>query len=187
MHKIEEGFKCDRQSKYDYTASTITYLSTAMGSKLESVEFYEYDKNGNMVEFDSENVDSQSRTDLAFFVNGKRVNTELKERWGKYHSNYYGKDNDKEGWMLNIDKFEQLISKEGIPLYVNLFEDGYIRFWNLSKIPEFTTITKNIAKTTVIESEKKIQDRYQVWNRDSKLIPRIKGYPSNGIWYKGAN
>ena len=178
------NFNCDRQSKYDFTASTNTYLFEEMGDNLISIEYYEYDKQGNLVEFDSENVDSQSRTDLAFFVNGKRVNTELKERWSEYHSNYYGKDDDKEGWMLNIDKVEQLTSKEGIPLYVNLFEDGYIRFWNLNKIPEFTTITKNIAKTTVIQSEKILQDRYQLWNRDSKLIPRIKGYPSNGKWFK---
>lgn len=180
------NFNCDRQSKFDYTASTINFLLIAMGSKLKTVEFYEYDKDGNLVEFNSDKVDDKSRTDIVIIINkSSRVNAELKERWQpKYNHLTYGKEGDKEGWMLNIDKAEELLKKEGLPLYVNLFQDGWIRSWDLSKIPDFkdTTMTKNIAKTTVIKSEKISQSRYQVWNKDCKLYERIKGYPSDGKW-----
>lgn len=181
-----KNFKCDRQSKLDYTASTIYYLMLKMGDKLKSVEFYEYDKEGNLVEFDSPLAYEQSRTDLACFINGKRVNSELKERWQPYNHQSYGKDEDKEGWMLNIDKVDELKKIDGIPLYANLFEDGWVRVWNLNKVPQPTTITKNIAKTTVIKSKKIKQDRYQLWNRDSIIFQRIKGYHSNGKWERGA-
>ena len=189
MYKVKGGFACDRQSKYDFTASTINYLIQAMGDKLKSVEFYEYDENDNLIEFDSKNVDGQSRTDLAFFVNGnKRVNAELKERWGKYNSNCYGKDEDKEGWILEMDKKEKLMEKIGLPLYANLYMDGKIRLWNLNKIENFNIINKNTPKTTVIQSEIINKDRYEVWNRDSKVIQRIIGSKSNGVWKsKGLN
>lgn len=182
MFKVKGGFSCDRQSKYDFTASTINRLIQTMGDELKRVEFYEYDNNGNLVEFDSDKVNDQCRTDLTYFVNGVRVDAELKERWGKYHSNYYGKEGDKEGWMLEIDKKEQVLNKDGIAQYVNLYPDGVIRIWNLRKIENFNTINKDRHRTTVKESEIINKDSYEVWNKDSKVIPRIKGEKSNGIW-----
>lgn len=180
-------FKCDRQSKYDFTFSIANYLFNQLGKK-GSVTFKEYDKNGNLVPFDTEYVDDKCRTDLVMFYTTStntqdvRYEIELKERWKHYTSDYYGKEGDKEGWMLNIDKVEELNKKEGIPLYVNLYPDNKIRIWNLNKTTDYQTITKPIHKTTVLPSEVKLQDRYEVWNKDSILIDRVKGYKTNGYF-----
>ena len=182
-YKIKDGYKCDRQSKYDFTASTVNFIQDWAGTKNVTIRFMEFDKNGNLVEFDATNSDSQSRTDLIMLYNGVKYVIELKERWGKYASDYYGKDDDEEGWMLNIDKVTELKKiDDAIPLYVNLFPDGMVRVWNLNKITEYQTITKNIHRATVEYSEIKKQDRYELWNKDSICIPRKKGSKSNGVW-----
>lgn len=180
-YKVKDGFKCDRQSKYDFTASTVSFLSQWAGNKDVCVVFKEQDADGNLVEFDSPDSFEKSRTDLIMFINNQPYIVELKERWGKYHSDYYGKEGQ-EGWMLNIDKVNELSKIDGIPLYVNLYPDGVVRLWNLNKVTDFHTITKNIHKTTVMDSEVKKQDRYELFNKDAVTIPRLKGKPSNGIW-----
>lgn len=185
MFKVKDGFSCDRQSKYDFTASTVSYIDKMYNNV--SVVFKEFDKNGLLVEFDSPASHQQSRTDLVMYINDYCYVVELKERWGKYTSNFYGKDEDEEGWMLNIDKVTELKRLAAIPLYVNLYPDNKVRIWNLNNIENYNTITKPIHKTTVIESEIKQQDRYEVWNKDSKIFDRVKGNKSNGVWRKGAN
>lgn len=181
-YKVSGGFSCDRQSKYDFTASTVNFLAEWFNDKKADVMFKEFDKNGNEITFDDSNSNDKSRTDLVMYINNHRYIIELKERWGKYTSNFYGKDTDKEGWMLNIDKVAELNKIDAIPLYVNLYPDGYVRIWNLNKISEYQTITKNIHKTTVMDSEVKKQNRYEVWNKDSIKIKRVVGEKSNGIW-----
>lgn len=181
-YKVNGGFSCDRQSKYDFTASTVSFLSGWVGDKKANVVFKEYNADGEEIEFDSYDSYDKSRTDLVMYFNDTKYVIELKERWGKYCSSFYGKDSDAEGWMLNIDKVAELNKIDGIPLYVNLYPDGYVRLWNLNKISDFHTITKNIHKTTVMDSEVKKQDRYEVWNKDSIKIQRIVGKKSNGIW-----
>ena len=182
-YKVKGGYSCDRQSKYDFTASTVSYLCAAYGEKVKSIIFKEFDKYNNLVEFDSKYASTTSCSDLVMYYNGKPYIIELKERWGIYTSNFYGKEDDEEGWMLNIPKKEELLGQNwAIPLYVNLYPDNVIILWNLNKIEEYNTINKVIDEKTVEESEKKPQDRYEVWNKDSKVIQRIKGQPSNGIW-----
>lgn len=183
--KVKDGFSCDRQSKYDFTASTVSYLSKLYPNKELSVVFKEFDKeNGALVDFDSKQSSTVSPSDLVMFFNDQPYIIELKERWGNYTSDRYGKDTDEEGWMLNIEKHRTLtIQKTAIPLYVNLYPDDVVRLWNLNKITKFNTINKNIPEYSVIESEKKNQNRYEVWNRDSKVIKRLKGQPSNGVWH----
>ena len=181
--KVKDGYNCDRQSKYDFTASTVSYLCAAYGDKVKSIIFKEFDENNNLVEFDSKYSSTTSRSDLVMYYNGKPYIIELKERWGKYHSNFYGKEDDEEGWMLNIPKKEELLGQNwAIPLYVNLYPDGVVRLWNLNKINKYNTINHNIANSTVEDKGRRDQDRYEVWNKDSKVIQRIKGQPSNGIW-----
>lgn len=182
-YKIDGGFSCDRQSKYDFTASTVAFLTEWAKGKDITVIFKEEDENGALVDFDSTYSNDKCRTDLVMFYNGYPYVIELKERWGEYTSTYYGKEGDKEGWMLNIDKYNVLKSKtDAIPLYVNLYPDGQVRIWNLNKIDNFNTITKNIPTKTVVESKKKKQDRYEVWNKDAITIKRIKGSKSNGVY-----
>lgn len=181
---IKDGFKCDRQSKYDFTATTVNHLSKI--NKPIKVIFKEFDKKGNIVDFDSPDSYEQSPIDLKMYmeIDGKNIeyNVELKERWNKYNSNYYGKENDSEGWVLNIDKVQAFNKLNGIPLYVNLYPDKIVRIWNLDKINSFNTITKYIADQTVKKSKKSDKDRYEVWNKDSKVLMRYKGNKSNGIW-----
>ena len=132
MYKVKDGFSCDRQSKYDFTASTVNYIAEKYNNAV--IVFKEFDKNGLLVDFDSPDSHQQSRTDLVMFINDYCYVVELKERWGKYTSNFYGKDEDEEGWMLNKDKVTELKRLSAIPLYVNLYPDGVVRIWNLDKI-----------------------------------------------------
>jgi hypothetical protein len=178
---VEGGYECDRQSKYDFTASTVSYLIENFNPK--SIIFKEFDENGNEVDFDSPLSSTVSHTDLVMYYNGHPYLIELKERWGKYISTYYGKDGDDEGWFLNIPKKEELTNQQwATPLYVNLYPDGIVRLWNLRKIDHYNTLNKVIDNSTVEDKGKKEQNRYDVWNRDSIAINRIKGQPSNGIF-----
>lgn len=187
VYKIKEGFDCDRQSKYDFTASTVNYLQEKYMDKDITVVFKELDDEGNLVEFDSADASSTARTDLIMFFNDIGYNIELKERWGKYHSEFYGKEGDSEGWFVNIEKYDVLMKdKKYIPIFANLFPDGVVRTWNLNNINFTHTLTKNIAKTNVVESAVIPQKRYDVYNKDGKSYKRIKGKPSNGIWKSGA-
>lgn len=182
-YKVKDGFSCDRQSKYDFTASTVSYISEQYPDKHITIVFKELDKDGNLVDFDSDDVSNTARTDLIMFFNDIGYNIELKERWGKYHSNYYGKEGDKEGWFVNIEKYNVLMAnKNYIPIFANLFPDGVVRLWNLNKVNNLHTLTKNIAKTNVVESDVIPQQRYDVYNKDGKVFKRIKGEKSNGIW-----
>lgn len=180
---VEGGYECDRQSKYDFTASTVAYLCEIYGNKVKSIIFKEFDAHGNEVEFDSPYSCVESRTDLVMYYNDHPYVIELKERWGGYHSNYYGKEGDKEGWFLNIQKKIQLLDQKwAIPLYVNLFPDGVIRLWNLRKITDFPEHNHTIGIKTVEDKGRKIQKRNGLWNKDSTTIKRISGQPSNGVF-----
>ena len=179
---VKGGFQCDRQSKYDLTASTVEFIEQWRGNNNVTLIFKELDKNGNEVVFDSDDSSATAPTDLIMYYNNKRYVIEIKERWGKYTSDYYGKESDEEGWMLNIDKVDKLKAIDAIPLYINLFPDGVVRIWNLNKINSFNTITKNIHKKTVVKSDVIAQQRYEVWNKDATTIKRVTGSKSNGIW-----
>lgn len=182
--KVKGGFSCDRQSKYDFSASTVCYLSKQYPNRDISVVFKEFDENGNLVDFDSAESSTVSSSDLVMYFNNQPYIIELKERWGRYDSNCYGKDTDNEGWMLNIEKQQSLTNQNwAIPLYVNLYPDGVVRLWNLNKVNNYNTINKDIPTYSVIESNKKNQNRYEVWNRDSTAFKRLKGQPSNGVWH----
>ncbi|MEE1226331.1 MAG: hypothetical protein UHM08_04410 [Bacteroidales bacterium] len=180
---VEGGYECDRQSKYDFTASTVNYLCEVYGEKVKSIIFKEFDVHGNQVEFDSIYSDSESRSDLVMYYNNIPYLIELKERWGGYHSNWCGKEGDEEGWFLNIPKKEQLLNQNwAIPLYVNLYPDNVVRLWNLRQINDYPEHNHTIGIKTVEDKGRKMQKRNGLWNKDSKVIQRIKGQPSNGVF-----
>lgn len=185
MFKVKGGFSCDRQSKYDFTASTVNYIREKYKGKDIELIFTEFDKYGNIIDFDSNQSYEKSPSDLLMFFNGIAYRIELKERW-KYDSNYYGNENN--GWILEPKKYHTLKTLEGIPLYVNLYNDGKIRIWNLDKIDSFQTFKVDAAEKTVEDSEVITKKEYAVFNKDSKILDRIKGTKSNGIWKsKGLN
>lgn len=90
--------------------------------------------------------DPQSHIDIfatALTSSGKVIKTyafELKERWGRYVSDLYGKDNDSEGWIYERGKDNSLFNAYELsgytPMYVNLYPDSVIRIWDMSKYPE---------------------------------------------------
>lgn len=185
MSKVNNPYNCDRQSKYDFTASTVTYIQDIYYNKDVEIVFKEIDKNGNLVILGNPYANTQSTTDLAMFINDIPYMVELKERWGKYHSTFYGKENDNEGWVLEKKKKEALFKakeKGYIPLYVNIYPDGKVRIWNLNKIKLSDTKQKTAPKTTVVDSGKIEKDIYELWNIDSIEIEKVRGKASNGIW-----
>lgn len=175
-------FTGDRQSKYDFTASTVNYISSISNGEDVTVVFKEFDKDGNLVEFDSENSSITSRMDLVMFYNDVPYLVELKERKGRYTSDSYGVEG-KEGWFVNVEKQAEFAKNQwAIPLFVNLFPDGKVIVWNLNRIKEFPSIVKGICKYNDIPSDRYLQKRVQVWNKDGVMFERVKGKPSNGIF-----
>lgn len=167
-------FECDIQSKYDFSASTVTYLSNKFPNA--DVRFYGVDSNGNMVDWDSASV--TSHLDIYMLINNVRYACELKERWGKYHSTYYGEP-DNEGWIYNIEKdnfLKQAAENGDIPLYVNLYPDDKIRIWNINKITDadLGRVEKYIHKYTVKDSPRLLQKRYTLMNDTGIIIDRIR-------------
>ena len=176
----KKDFRCDEQSKLDFTNSTKPYISTHYPQWV--VSFYGVDKNGDAVPM----ADSfeQSHLDLYIKCTNKNSGTnvtyaaELKERWKPYTSTSYGGEGQ-EGWIYNIEKDGWLndAAKKGFtPLYVNLYEDGVIRVWNINKIDSenLPVVEKEIHKYTVKQSPKIKQTRYTLANAQAVAeYPRI--------------
>lgn len=187
LHK--DKFSCDRQAKYDFTASTVAYFDSLYTSY--SLEFYEFDKDNHFIEFDSACSSEHSRLDLGMKLSiaGKDdvyYVFELKERWGKYVSTLYGEEGQ-EGWMYNQPKDEVLrkASESGcIPIYVNLYPDGVVRIWNLNKVTEVGHITKTYNKYNVVASPMMVQERLTLMNKQGVSFQRIIGEKSDGRWRK---
>ena len=85
---------------------------------------------------------------------------------------------------MNIDKDSILreYSDRGFcPLYINLYPNGKTRIWNLWKVNKIidieTTRTSALIKKQNInpDSERVLQNRYQLWNNWGVTINTIKG------------
>lgn len=179
-------FNCDRPSKDVFTATTY-HLITANTkySAYTSVTYYERDEAGNFVPYGQGKENEQDHIDIFLILKSKdnilKIAIELKERWGKYVSDYYGKEGDKEGWVLNIPKNYWLMemAKDGwIPWYSNIYPDGMLRIWNLKNIilTEDTLTELPIKKVNIDpDSPRIMQTRQQLWNRQGKTYKTIKG------------
>lgn len=186
LHK--DKFECDRQAKYDFTASTVSYIAEKYSGQTVSVEFYEFNSKNQFIEFDSKSAYDKSRLDIGMKFTKSGIPHyyvfELKERWGEYVSYKYGEE-DKEGWMYNQPKDSVLKKAKGygmIPCYVNLYPDEVVRCWNIGKIKEFGHITKTYNKYNVVESEVMKQDRLTLMNDQGVAFKRIRGEKSDGRW-----
>lgn len=105
---------------------------------------------------------------------------ELKERRDKYVSDYYGKDGDREGWIYERDKDNELFAayeNSGYtPIYVNLYPDGVIRIWDMSKYPEEYVLAseKTYSRHTVDDEGGRYKEcKYTLMNRYGK---EYRGY-----------
>lgn len=104
---------------------------------------------------------------------------ELKERWGDYTSDRYGKDGDKEGWVYEVGKntaLSQAAEQGYTPMYVNLYPDGVIRVWDMSKYPEEEMVIgeeRTYRKHTVDDNGGTYRERkIMLWNRYAKDFER---------------
>lgn len=172
-------FNCDRQAKNDFTASTANYLK----EKNWDFAYFESDTEGNLVPYGSPDADIHSHMDLYIVLYSgctavKTYAVELKERWGRYVSTAYGGDGQ-EGWMYNIPKdgyFKTEEKKGRTPLFCNLYPDGVLTIWNISRITPSSVIIKDIKGINIDpDSPKRPQQRLQLYNKDGITIKRLRG------------
>lgn len=180
------NFNCDRPSKDVFTATTY-HLITANTkySAYTSVTFYERDEDEKLVPYGQGKENEKDHIDVFIILKSDtetiKIANELKERWGRYVSDFYGKEGDEAGWVLNIPKNYWLLemAKKGwIPWYTNIYPDGIMRIWNLNKIIlTEDTVTELPIKQVNIDpdSPRIMQPRQQLWNSQGKAYKIIKG------------
>ena len=155
MKSSRRGFDCDKQAKYDFTASTFNYWNCNTG-----VTFWEVDKTGHLVPFGDENASKTSKADVVIIYDDKIVYiVELKER--DCTSTRYAS----EGAFINPEKLEFMKKQQAkgyVPLWGELYTDGIIRLWNLNTmdLDSLTCTTKAIKRYDIYEGERIMQKRY---------------------------
>ena len=90
---------------------------------------------GNTLTFNQHYID-KSTVDIDMYVttplgNTYTYNLEAKDR--TYPHTAFGGE-----WMIEVNKYDELLNKDGKAFYVNTFGDDYITFWDLSKIEKST-------------------------------------------------
>lgn len=186
-YTVKDGFSCDKTSKEEFIVSTTAYWNEQAPEW--TITFYGIDninENGQLTDFNIVPLGTESEKshlDLAMeATNGDITHWyafELKERWGKYVSTFYGDESLKqEPWIYNMEKddFLDIAKNKGFkPMYVNLYPDDIIRVWDISKIDNSTLpiLDKWIKEKNVVEeSPKKLQKRYGLWNNQGKTYKR---------------
>ncbi len=174
-------FNCDRQAKNDFTASTTAHI-TKFHPQYTGITFMEADNDGDLVPYGDWRASTTAHTDVYMALSTSATDItyacELKERWGRYTSTYYGEEGG-EGWIYNIEKDEWLQKERDngrIPLFANLYPDNKITIWRIDNVNRTDIITKNIKKVNIDPNSQRIpQKRLQLWNKDGKTIERIRG------------
>ena len=177
---MELDFNCDRKAKNDFTASTYSYFTTHY-PQYTAITYYEADKWGNLIPYGDPRAYEQAHIDTYIKLESSArtitYSVELKERWGRYISTYYGEEGQ-EGWVYNYEKDGWLmdeVEKGRIPLFCNEYPDDKMTIWNILKVDKSHNIRKAIKKVNIDpNSERKVQDRIQLWNKDGITIERIR-------------
>lgn len=175
MSRNRLNWDCDRQAKKDFTATT--YAICTASPVYSSVTFYEKDKNGDFVPFGSISASQTSHYDvwMDFTTSAwtKRYVFELKER--------HNPDDRYSTAIINEEKWPEFVRlrKEGIiPMWVELYDNGKIRIWNLNSI-DFNKLNLNYYEIKKInidpDSEKKWQTRREIPMEWGKTYGRIRG------------
>lgn len=173
MRIKDNNFRCDNNSKWDFSASTLSHILTAFTS-IVNVKMYELGSNNERVEFGKGKT--EATTDIIadfYFNNGSVVSyiCELKER-------DYPSDKFSNGWILECDKERSLMTmaKEGyIPLYVNLFPDDKVIIWNLNRVNyKRDNISIWAEKKTKSITPKTTHRGYGLKNKDGIIIERVR-------------
>ena len=174
MRKKDGDFACDRQAKADFTASTTVYAEEK--GLPGYLAFFEEDDNHQLIPY-GENASITSHYDLwADFITSagtQKYVFELKDRdctSTTYDTAYLNKE--------KLDELEEY-NKNGVRfIWVELYTDGIVRFWNLSKvdISKLEEDVKYFSKKNVVEGSPKVeQHRLKIPMEMGIIIRRIKG------------
>lgn len=170
-------FNCDRQSKNDFTASTVSYWAEN-NKTIVKYDFYERDMYGYSIPYGSNSAYTQSRADI-WFTTTTSAHTyncviELKERSFKSTGHFNSA-------FINEEKIAYLtaLRLKGYRIYWGeLYTDNHIRIWDLTNV-DFTQlkrVKKWIKKTNIDpNSKKKPQWRREIPYDKGFLIRRIAG------------
>lgn len=174
MKKKDGDFACDRQAKSDFTASTMVYAKekTLPGYLV----FYEEDDNHQLIPY-GENASVTSHYDLwADFITSagtQKYVFELKDRdctSTTYDTAYLNKE--------KLDELEEY-NKNGVRfIWAELYTDGIVRFWNLSKvdISKLEEEVRYFSKKNVVKDSPVIkQHRLKIPMEMGTIIRRING------------
>lgn len=167
------NFDCDRPAKNDFTASTIAFCKTL--NSFSAAVFYETDKYQNLVPYGDPRAKIEAHYDIWMdYITSawtQRYVFELKER-GHNSNSFSTAFINEEKWPAFIPLRESGI----IPMWVELYEDGLIRIWNLKDV-DFTSLplTQKWIKKINIDpnSKKQLQWRREISMQSGMTISRI--------------
>lgn len=167
-------FNCDRQAKNDFTASTTAYLAE-QGNPYR-FDYYEQSVSGDLVPYGDADASTTSHIDIYMdYITSaytKRYAVEIKERI-KYTSSAFTQ------WYYNIPKDRWLQSAKDagyIPLFVNLYPDGVIDIWNLTKVDTDGVVVVPLKKVEINPDSPRVeQERLLLPSDKAKRIRRVKG------------
>lgn len=165
----------DRQAKCDFTASTVEYNRTISGDGY--FEFYEMDDDGRLVPFGSSAASLEARVDVWFKYStpkGHRYGAnELKERHNlsdAFPTAYLN--------LQKLDELDRIRKKDNSIFWSELYTDGVIRIWNLTKVDfEALPLVKVYIKKITIDPDSEVEEQ---WRRTIPMssgitITRIRG------------
>lgn len=183
---MSRGFDCDRQAKYDFTASTAQYWSNTTDPSL--LGFYEMTSAGTLVPFGSEEADDKSHMDLyihySAMTNGDlydvlKYAVELKERTYNSNTGFL----ISKGSFINPKKIESIRQETGVThLWAELYPDDVIRIWNLSKIDldSIRFVPSRIKRYDIYNGPKIPQKRGLLPVDKAITIRRVRGNDKQG-------
>lgn len=178
---MSRGFDCDRQAKYDFTASTAQYWSNTTDPSL--LGFYEMTSAGTLVPFGSEEADEKSHMDLYIHYSAMTDNdlydvlkyaVELKERTYNSNTGFL----ISKGSFINPKKIESIKQETGVThLWAELYPDDVIRIWNLSKIDldSIRFVPSRIKRYDIYDGPKIPQKRGLLPVDKAITIRRVRG------------
>lgn len=181
MYITEEQWKAsDAQAKADFTASTVAYAISH--GHTEEFKFYEEDNYHNLVPFGDPRASVHSRLDVYFKYGLTDYAAELKDRL-KYSSTRFL------AAYMNEEKIQPILDKIGegyIVLWVELYNDGKVRIWNLNYIQNTIGLRNLNYEVSLIkekeidpDSPKHLQKRYLLPHELGILIDRKPGTYAN--------
>lgn len=176
----EDWKKADAKAKADFTATTAYNL--IIRGYMKQPKFFEEDEYHNLVPFGDQRASVHSRLDVYFKYGLTDYAAELKDRL-KYSSTRFL------AAYMNEEKIQPILDKIGegyIVLWVELYNDGKVRIWNLNYIQNTIGLRNLNYEVSLIkekeidpDSPKHLQKRYLLPHELGILIDRKPGTYAN--------